>query len=529
VWHCHILSHEEMDFMHSLVFAVPPKAVTNLSVTRTNTTVRLAWTDLSIKETGYRIERALDPNFTVGLTSTTRTNAAATGPMTFTQTVQNNRAYWYRVWAIGPVVGDTTVAGFPTMSANSVSNTVVIAVGTLATPAGPIGLSGTWQPTPVQVNLAWTDTSTNETHFVIERCTGTNCTTFAALPVSVPAHAGTGVMTFVDTTVANPNVYSYRVRSFNGTVPSAYSNVAANVSGAAATVPVAPTGLTVSLSAGTATLNWSHPGGANLTDFTIQRATNATFTVGVSSLSAPAGTTTALDAVPGAGPYYYRIRANGSAGSSAWTNASPFPVGGVLVVTGLNADVASPAPNGTTITWTATASGGTSPLQYQFWRYSYATGLWTIAQAYSTSSVFSWATTPADAGMYIISVWVKSAGSAGAFDASLSTNAYTIAGAPLTVTGVTGNPPGTAPAGTAVTWTVSTTGGTAPLQYEFWRYSYATGLWTIVQPYSTSNTFTWNTAAPDAGTYIISVWVKSAGSPLAFDASLSTAAYTITP
>ncbi len=43
VWHCHILSHEEMDFMHSLVFAVPPTAVTNLSVTRTNLTVRLGW------------------------------------------------------------------------------------------------------------------------------------------------------------------------------------------------------------------------------------------------------------------------------------------------------------------------------------------------------------------------------------------------------------------------------------------------------------------------------------------------------
>ena len=31
VWHCHILSHEEMDMMHSLVFAVPPKAPTGLS------------------------------------------------------------------------------------------------------------------------------------------------------------------------------------------------------------------------------------------------------------------------------------------------------------------------------------------------------------------------------------------------------------------------------------------------------------------------------------------------------------------
>ena len=30
VWHCHILAHEEMDMMHSLVFAVPPKAPTIL-------------------------------------------------------------------------------------------------------------------------------------------------------------------------------------------------------------------------------------------------------------------------------------------------------------------------------------------------------------------------------------------------------------------------------------------------------------------------------------------------------------------
>ena len=73
--------------------------------------------------------------------------------------------------------------GFPTMSADSVSNTVVIQVGTSATPAAPIGLSATWQPgQPAQVNLAWTDMSTNETHFVVQRCTGTNCTTFAALP-----------------------------------------------------------------------------------------------------------------------------------------------------------------------------------------------------------------------------------------------------------------------------------------------------------------------------------------------------------
>ena len=32
VWHCHILSHEEMDMMHSLVFVVPPTAPTDLAL-----------------------------------------------------------------------------------------------------------------------------------------------------------------------------------------------------------------------------------------------------------------------------------------------------------------------------------------------------------------------------------------------------------------------------------------------------------------------------------------------------------------
>ena len=209
VWHCHILSHEEMDFMHTLVFAVPPIPVTDLAVTGTDLSVTLTWTDVSIKETQYRIERALDPNFADGLTTFTQTNTSATGPMTLTQTVQGDRAYWYRVWAIGPVVGDTVTPGFPTMSADSVSNTVVIQVGTSATPAAPTGLSATWpQGQPPRVNLAWTDMSTNETHFVVERCAGTDCTTFAALPATVPAHVGTGGMTFTDTMVVASNVYS---------------------------------------------------------------------------------------------------------------------------------------------------------------------------------------------------------------------------------------------------------------------------------------------------------------------------------
>jgi hypothetical protein len=325
--------------------------------------------------------------------------------------------------------------------------------------------------------------------------------------------------------VANPNVYSYRVRSFNGTVPSAYSNVAANVSGAAATVPVAPTGLTVSLSAGTATLNWSHPGGANLTDFTLQRATNATFTVGVSSFSAPAGTTTALDAVPGVGPYYYRIRANGSAGSSAWTNAPPFPVGATalpLVFQSLTTTSTLPGTTGSPITWTAIATGGVAPLQYEFWINDPVLG-WSTA-GWSTSNTVTF--TPSGSGTYSIQAWVRNNGSAAAYDVVSNVVVFTVTGAaPLTVTGVGASPTLPVAVGIPVTWSVTTTGGTAPLQYEFWINTPGVG-W-VTQGWGASSSISWTPTV--AGAYTIQVWVRNAGSVAAYDAVSNVIPFTITP
>src|SRR5512145_648282 len=86
VWHCHILAHEEMDMMHSLVFAVPPKPPTALTATASVTNgipmVNLGWTDNSIKEVQFTVQRASDANFATGL----RTFNAAANAVTFTDT-----------------------------------------------------------------------------------------------------------------------------------------------------------------------------------------------------------------------------------------------------------------------------------------------------------------------------------------------------------------------------------------------------------------------------------------------------------
>ena len=140
-------------------------------------------------------------------------------------TVANNTAYWYRVFAIGNPVGDTQAypgsLGFPTMSADSVSNTLPVTVGTptTAVPANPTLLTATVQAGP-QVSLTWRDNATNETGFAVERCTGAGCTNFAQIATPGPRN-GTGNVTYVDTTVTAGNTYFYRVWAVNAVGRSA--------------------------------------------------------------------------------------------------------------------------------------------------------------------------------------------------------------------------------------------------------------------------------------------------------------------
>ena len=130
VWHCHILAHEEMDMMHSLVFAVPPKAPSLLSAAKTGSNVTLTWTDNSLNADGFTIQRATDSGFTAGLTTFNASFAPCTTPAGCARTYVDPGVvgdYFYRV-AAANTVGDTTTPGFPTMSATSAwSNTATIA------------------------------------------------------------------------------------------------------------------------------------------------------------------------------------------------------------------------------------------------------------------------------------------------------------------------------------------------------------------------------------------------------------------
>ena len=91
-------------------------------------------------------------------------------------------------------------------------------VGATPLPAAPSGLTATAASTS-QINLTWTDNSTNETGFLIER--SPDSVTFTQ-GVSVVSN----VTTYSDTGLVGGTTYYYRVRAYNDSVNSEFSNIA---------------------------------------------------------------------------------------------------------------------------------------------------------------------------------------------------------------------------------------------------------------------------------------------------------------
>lgn len=213
-----------------------------------------------------------------------------------------------------------------------------------------------------------------------------------------------------------------------------------------------------------------------------------------------------------------------------WRSSGFFTVTGPApaAVTALNANVVFPASWGTPITWTAAASSGGPPLEYQFWRLRQGVG-WTLVQDYSPNNTFSWTPGLFDGGTYNLQVWVRSAGSSFLFEAWRAFDNFVIVAPPaVTVTSFAADVSFPSRVFVPITWTATATGGAGPLLYQFWRLRQGVG-WTLAQDYSTLNTYSWTPVGADAGTYVLQVWVKSPLSPAAFDAWSGTGSFVIAP
>jgi hypothetical protein len=182
----------------------------------------------------------------------------------------------------------------------------------------------------------------------------------------------------------------------------------------------------------------------------------------------------------------------------------------------------SPSPSsataGTSVTWTAAAgcdadAGDTA--EYQFWMQPPG-GNWTIVQPYAAGDTYTWDTTGLTDGTYNVGVWVRNQGSTAQNDAS-SIVPYTLGtSATCSNGGLAASPAGSANAGTMVTLTASASCGGTP-EYQFWMQPPGSD-WTVVQPYASSNTFTWDTTGLTGGTYNLGVWMMTQGSNAPYEA-----------
>ncbi len=328
VYHCHILSHEEMDMMRPVSLALPPIKPSGLAYAlggkKNKQNLTITWNDNSITETAFVVQKTTDGvNWTnVGnpvVSPLNQPNTHGTRSLEDPATYNSGTIYLYRV------VAQNTVgygAEFPSMTVQSVSDPLVVG----NKPAAPTTLTATLQAGP-QISLTWNDVATNETGFVIQRSTSGGAFNQIA---TAPARSGTGSVSYVDTTTLPNTTYAYQVAAVNLAGTSAF---VASAPVTIPAVPAAPSNFTAANGANgngnsrSVVLRWTD-NSANETSFTIQRATNAAFTSGLVSTTVAANAQTlTLTGLTRNTQYWFRIRTNnGTFVFSVWVNATPFPI-----------------------------------------------------------------------------------------------------------------------------------------------------------------------------------------------------------
>jgi hypothetical protein len=187
-----------------------PLATTATAITTTSFSAN--WNAVT-SAISYRLDVATDAAFTSILSSYND----FTVPSGTTQTVSGLTAgttYYYRVRAVGA----------PGTSGNS--NTIT-ATTIGPPPNAPSGLTAT-ATIGTQINLAWTDNSSDELTFKIERSTD------GGIGFNTLATVGAGVQAYFDEGLAAGMTYTYRVCATNGGGNSDWSN------SASATTPASP-------------------------------------------------------------------------------------------------------------------------------------------------------------------------------------------------------------------------------------------------------------------------------------------------
>ncbi len=269
-----------------------PAAPSNLSATAVSSSqINLAWTDNAANEAGFKLERSTDNVTFIAVATLVANTTSYSNPSLAASTT-----YWYRIRA------------YEGTNNSAYSNTA--SATTQSPPAAPSNLTAT-AVSSSRINLTWTDNSSSEAGFKLDRSTdGVAFTQIAILTKNV--------VSFANTNLPSSTAYWYRIRSYDGANHSAYSNVASATTQA---TPAAPTNLTATaLNNNRIRLNWTD-NATNEGGFRLERSTDGVnFTLlGIFG----ANTTTFTNAGLTSGvTYYYRVRAYEGPNNSAYTNVA---------------------------------------------------------------------------------------------------------------------------------------------------------------------------------------------------------------
>jgi hypothetical protein len=269
-----------------------PAAPNNLTATAVSgSQIDLGWTDNSVNEQGFKIERSADGiSFsqiaTVGPNLTAYSNTGLTAIT----------IYYYRVRAFN-TLGDSAYSN----TANAI---------TRGRPAAPTNLTAT-AFSGTQINLIWTDNAINESGFKIER-------SIDGAAFSQITKVGPNVTSYSNTSLTALTTYYYRVRAYSASGNSAYSNTA---SAKTAALPEAPSNLTATVvSRKQINLAWTD-NAADEAGFKIYRSTNGTSFKQIATVGANV-TTYSNTGLKVSTTFYYRVGAYNANGDSAFSNTS---------------------------------------------------------------------------------------------------------------------------------------------------------------------------------------------------------------
>jgi hypothetical protein len=177
-------------------------------------------------------------------------------------------------------------------------------------PAAPSNLSAT-AISQAQINLSWTDNSSNESGFKIERWDGSKWQQIGTVGANVTIYSDTGLT--CNTT------YYYQVRAYNASGDSANSNTASATTFACTAAPAAPSALTAAAASQTQiNLSWTDNSN-NESGFKIERWDDMNDWTEIDTVGSNI-TTYANTGLHCGMTYYYRVYAYNASGGSANSN-----------------------------------------------------------------------------------------------------------------------------------------------------------------------------------------------------------------